>query len=213
MKNKFILIPIVTAFLTLPILAPVAFSEDEAKPGMQDQMSMPPEMQAKFAEAKVKGQPNENHKILDPIVGDFEATSKMWMSPDAQPMESKATATNKWILGGRFVHQDYKGEWQGETFEGMGITGYDNVKESYQSLWLDNMMTGIMLSDGKYDAAAKTLTFEGTFSCPMTGKKDMKMRSVLKIMDNDTHVYEMYGQGMTGEGPEFKTMEITYKRK
>jgi len=168
---------------------------------------------AKMAEAKVKGAPGENHKILESLAGDWDATSQWWMTKDAQPMESKATASSKMVLGGRFLHQEYKGEAMGEPFEGMGVTGYDNVKQEFTSVWMDNMATGIMTSSGQYDPATKSIGEQGTFSCPMTGKKDMKFRSVLKIVDNDHFTYEMYGNGMDDKGPEFKTMEINYTRK
>jgi hypothetical protein len=40
----------------------------------------------------------------------------------------------------------------------------------------------------------------------------MKLRSVLKIIDDNTHIFEMYGTGEKG-GQEAKMMEITYSRK
>lgn len=40
----------------------------------------------------------------------------------------------------------------------------------------------------------------------------MKLRSVLKIIDDHTHIFEMYGTDENG-GQEVKMMQITYSRK
>src|SRR5215470_4588351 len=43
--------------------------------------------------------------------------------------------------------------------QGMAVEGYDNVKKKFVSSWIDNMGTAIMISEGTYDAGAKTLTY------------------------------------------------------
>ncbi len=199
---------IILSLLMLSILNLPSARAEETVPGGQ---ALPPGMDAaKMAEVKLKGAPNENHKVLDAFAGDWNYTSTMRMTPDAQPMEMKGTTSSKWILDGRFLQGETKGEWMGEPFNGIAIAGYDNVKEEYNSLWIDNMATGMMVSSGKYDPATKTITEEGTFSCPMTGKKDMAFRSELKSIDADNYTYSMYQKAE--DGTEFKGMEITYTR-
>jgi hypothetical protein len=74
---------------------------------------------------------------------------------------------------------------------------------------MDNMGTGIMTGSGNYDPNTKTLTDQGTFSCPAEGQKSY--RGVTKIIDKDNFTYEWY---MTGpDGNEFRAMEIVYTRK
>jgi hypothetical protein len=74
---------------------------------------------------------------------------------------------------------------------------------------MDNMGTGIMTGSGNYDPNTKTLTDQGTFSCPAEGQKSY--RGVTKIIDKDNFTYEWY---MTGpDGKEFRAMEIVYTRK
>lgn len=41
--------------------------------------------------------------------------------------------------------------------------------------------------------------------------KEVDIREVFTIVDNDNQVMEMYGKGY--DGKEFKTMQINYKRK
>ncbi|PYL12258.1 MAG: hypothetical protein DMF48_02830 [Verrucomicrobia bacterium] len=48
---------------------------------------------------------NENHKLLADMNGSWNYTIKMWMSPDpnAQPQQSKGTASRKSAMGGRYT--------------------------------------------------------------------------------------------------------------
>jgi hypothetical protein len=156
------------------------------------------------------GAPGENHKLLNTFAGNWSCAVKMWHAADAPAEESKGTATSKWIYGGRYLHQEFKGDFGGMPFEGSGVWGYDNVKKQFFTTWIDSMSTGHMLSTGKYDAASKTYTFQGTFSNPVTGK-DEKARQVVKVIDDNKHVFEMHGNDMSN-GKEFKMMEITYTR-
>ena len=153
--------------------------------------------------------PNENHKVLGTLVGNWDNTVKSWMSPDGKPEVSKGTSEIEWIMGGRFIEQAVDGTFMGQPFEGMGIMGYDNEKKQYQSIWIDNMGTGIMTGSGNYDPKTKTLTDQGTFSCPAEGQKSY--RGVTKIINKDKFTYEMYMAGPNGK--EFRAMEIVYTRK
>ena len=156
------------------------------------------------------GSPGAAHRALDPLVGHFNATIRTWMKPGDPPMVSKGVSDNSWILDGRFVKQDYKGDWNGQPFQGLGLTGYDNLRAEYQSMWIDNMDTGMMTATGNFDATNSTLKQEGHFSCPITGEKDRWYRSELKIVNKDQQVYSSYGKDPTGK--EFKGMEIVYTR-
>lgn len=173
-------------------------------------MKMDPAMQAKMEEMKKLGSPNENHKALTPFVGQWTTTVKMWMSPDAKSEESQGTADNHWIMGGRFVQQDFKGTSMGQPFEGMGLIGYDNIRGEYSNFWIDNMATGMMIGSGQYDAATQSFKTNATMSCPMTGEKNRSMRAVCKAVDENHFTHEMYMNDK--DGKEFKAMEIVYTR-
>ncbi len=112
-------------------------------------------------------------------------------------------------MGGRYLQEDFKGTMMGGPFEGMGITGFDNLKKAYVGSWVDNMGTGVTTSEGTYDAAKKTITC--TSQCPdamMT--KYVPDRMVTTLVDANTHKMEMYGPDKSGK--EFRCMEITYTR-
>ena len=155
--------------------------------------------------------PNENHKVLEQAAGEWSYTCKMWMEKDAPAQETKGNNTNKMILGGRFLQAESKGDFQGQPFEGIAITGYDNQKKEYNSIWIDSMGTGMAISKAKYDPATQTLTEKGSFSCPLND--EVKFRSEWKFIDANHYTYSMYGKGKNNKGDEFKTMEIDYTRK
>ena len=157
------------------------------------------------------GSPGEGHKALEPLVGEWTYTAQWQMSPDAPPETMTGTSTHQLIFGGRFLRQEVRGEAEGRPpFEGLGFTGYDNIRAEYQTVWFDNMATGMMRGAGQFDAAAKTLTDQGDFSCPITGEPHRWYRAAWTVVDQDHTTYESYSR--TPEGREFKSMEIHYSR-
>jgi hypothetical protein len=106
---------------------------------------------------------------------------------------------------GAYLQSTYKGDFMGQPFEGLGLLGFDVKEKKYVNLWMDTMSTTYMASAGEMDPAAKTLTFKGTFPDPVTGKA-MPYRMVTKIVDENQHVFSMYG---VKEGKEALEMEIT----
>jgi hypothetical protein len=93
------------------------------------------------------------------------------------------------------------------TFKGMGIEAYDNVKKKFVASWIDNMGTGIELSEGTYDATSKSFTYTAEVE-PVPGMKS-QAREVLQLTDKDHMSLEWFeNQG----GQEKKTMEINYTR-
>jgi hypothetical protein len=161
---------------------------------------------------------NENHKLLTDSVGNWSYTVKMWMNgdPSSKPDISKGTATRKAIMDGRFVVMDVNGKMEmpgpdgkvkSMTFKGHGLEGYDNVKKKFVGTWMDNMGTGIMMSQGDYDPATKTFTYNSEVEM-MPGMKTA-VREVLKMTDKDHMTFEWYeNRG----GQDVKTMEINYTR-
>ena len=154
--------------------------------------------------------PSEHHQVLDFLVGKWNYTARSWITPDAPPREFKGTTEHKWILGNRFLLQEHKGEVDEQPFEGLGITGYDNLKGEYPSVWVDNTKTGMMISTAQYDPATKTFSEKGTFTDTITGQKDKTFRGYCKIINNDYYTYDFYVLGL--DGKEFKFAELQYTR-
>jgi len=167
-----------------------------------------PKMEEMMKKAEAAGKPGAGHKALEPLVGDWNTEVKMWMDPSAPPTVNKGTAKSTWDMQGRFVRQEFKGEFMGKPFRGLSFTGYDNVKQKYNNVWIDDMSTTMFTSEG--EASGKVLTFEGSYACAMTGEKDKAAKQIYRIISPDKHVFEMHDPS---KGANSKTMEITYTRK
>jgi hypothetical protein len=202
----------IPSFAQSPAESPAAATRPVTSPPGQPN---PQEMMKQMMELSTL---NENHKVLSDLNGNWNYTIKFWMDPDpnAKPQESKGTATRKSIMGGRYFVMDVTGKMQmpGEDgkmkdmqFKGMAIEGYDNVKKKFVASWIDSMGTGIQFSEGTYDPATKSFTFNMEME-PVPGMKS-QVREVLKVPDNNHMMLEWYE---TQGGQERKTMEINYTR-
>jgi hypothetical protein len=153
--------------------------------------------------------PGDMHKMLESASGDWHEDLTMWMAPGAPPTKAQAECTNSMVLGGRYQESIHKGEMMGMPFEGKSTVGYDNSRKIFQSTWIDNMGTGIMYTEGKYDPATKSVTFTGSAVDPGSGNME-KVREIMHFTDEKTQKMEMY---MTKNGKEFKTMEINFTKR
>ena len=161
------------------------------------------EMQKKMEAA---GTPGPAHKALDAFVGNWKAEVKCWMEPGGPPHVSQGTAKVTWILRGRFLEEEFHGEMMGKPFTGRSLMGYDNIKQTFNTVWVSDMQTSIFTSEGKGENGNKVITLEGKSNCPATGRKDVPMKTVFRVISPDKHVFEMFNDGA-------RTMEITYTRK
>src|SRR5262245_57964290 len=114
----------IACLLAAPALAQEAKTEKKAasKKGEPDQAAMMAAME-KYAT------PGENHAHLKALVGSWTATVKFWMAPGAPAQESTATSECKLIMGDRYLQEEVRGSFGGMPFQGMGLTGYDNLKK------------------------------------------------------------------------------------
>jgi hypothetical protein len=161
-------------------------------------------VEAQWAEfAKV----GEEHKQLARLAGRWKVEVKsLYPNPD-QPTTSEGTANFRVLLGGRYLQQNFRGEFEGQEFRGVGISGYDNTKGKYVGAWMDTMGTGIMTTEGEYNADKHELVETGVSSTPMG---EAKFKMVSRYLDDDKFVFEM---SMLDEaGKETKMMEMTYTR-
>lgn len=156
--------------------------------------------------------PGEMQKMLAKSDGMWTGETTMWMEAGGKPMTSKSEATNKMIFDGRYQVSEHKGNFMGMPFEGMSIVAYDNAKKKFVSTWVDNMGTGIMHTEGDWDAAKKSIEFKGKMTDPSRPGKDCDVREVFTFVDDNTQIMEMYGPD-SKTGKEYKTMEIKYTRK
>ncbi len=183
--------------VALPILAD-HHEKSEGAPDMAEAM-------AAMNEAMT---PGEHHEFLASLAGEWTYTSTMWMDPSQPPMKTSGESEKSMILGGRYLQERSSGNMMGMTFNGRGVTGFDNLAGNYVNTWIDNMGTGVLITQGQRDG--KTLTMKGEMTDPMS-RQAMKVRMVTSVIDADHHHFDFYIAVPGGE--ELKSMEIDYARK
>jgi hypothetical protein len=154
--------------------------------------------------------PSPTHKMFAKFNGDWNEEITMWPAPGAPAQKMNATCSNKMILNGLYQESIHNGNFNGMTFEGRSTMGYDNAKKVIFSTWIDNMGSGMSYLEGNYDESSKTVTMKGKMVDPSTGKEN-QLRQVVKLVDDNTQLVEMYTTG--ADGKEFKNMEIKITRK
>lgn len=215
MKNKFTL-----AFTALVFVFTGAFAQTQPEKKSQPKQKAAPSQKAqpKMDAAAMQEQgmkawmaymtPGPMHEMMAKCNGDWKEEVTYWMVPGGEPTKSTSSCTNSMIMGNRYQETKHTSSMNGMPFEGYGILAYDNGKKIFVSTWIDNMGTGIMYLEGKWDEKNKTIHFSGKTVDPMTGK-DMHVREEFKLIDDNNQFMEMY---MTQNGKEFKSMEIKFSR-
>src|SRR5688572_10491707 len=98
------------------LAASFVLAEDNAASKKAD-----PKMEEMMKKAEAAGAPGAAHKALEPLVGEWNAEVKMWMAPDAPPTINKANAKSTWAMKGRFVREEFNGEFMGKPFHGLSF--------------------------------------------------------------------------------------------
>jgi len=176
----------------------------------QEAPKMSAEQQAMMDAWQKASTPGAEHKQLaEQFAGTWTTKQTMWMDPSAPPMSETGKAVNTALFGGRQVRMEFSGGFMGQPFEGIGYTGYDNVRKRYTSFWADSMGTGSMNLLGDYDAATKTYSFTGDMPDVMKPGGMLAIRETVRIVDADHMVMEMFEPH---DGKEVRTMQIEYTR-
>lgn len=193
---------IFSIFVIIAVISSVAaVAADDARALSHDEMMA---VYIKYAT------PGQNHKLLEPLIGSWNVFTKFQMGPDTPMDSSTGTSESKWILGGRFVSEEVTGDMGGMPFHGLGLTGYDNYKQKFFNILMDEMSTTYMISAGAVDSSGKIITMTGTYEDYLTGGKVKLFKMVTRIINADKHINEMYDS--SADGKEYKTFEATYNR-
>ncbi len=149
------------------------------------------------------------HKKLVEGAGDWVWETVSYMGPGGAPIKGEMKVHARSILGGRFLVEEVVGKTMGQSFTGMAITGYDNVRKEYQSLWMDSMSTRMTLSTGKENKKGE-VHFSGTM-VDVVSPKGRPFRSVTLDRGKDHHEFKMF-DSIPGTKKEFLVMTVSAKR-
>ena len=121
---------------------------------------------------------------------------------------SDGVSEHRFVLGGRYLEQVYRGTSMGMPFEGIGYTGYDNAQRKYVGTWMDTFGTGLMNSVGVGRPKDDEIGFLSEVIDP-TGKP-VRFDCKIRIRDRDHHSFEMWTKAPSGR--RYRAMLVEYTR-
>jgi hypothetical protein len=176
-------------------ISQLAVSQDSAnKPATQPQ-EMPAWM--------VRGLPGPGHRALDPLIGTWKVRMNIHgtfgRDPDAPPIISEDLLCHReWVPGGRYLEDTMQGTAAGGTYWRRGWLGYSNMDRRYEWVTIDAVNSTMMSYAGAPGSGSSMpITMSGVFTDQgVAGEsavgKSVPMRTVIKIENNDRHVFELY---------------------
>ena len=196
--GRFQTVAVVAAASILSAVGAYSLAQPEpAKPTTPP--ALPPEAEAWMKAAE----PGEQHKLLEKLAGEWSATVKSRFTGDWQ--ESKATIRGRMTMGGRYLVSSFQGTLAGQPLTGQQVIGFNNITKKFESVWRDNMGTGMMIESGT--GAGNSFTTTGESQDPFG--KTIKSKTVCTIGDG-TYTVEMFQPGP--DGKEAKVFEMSCTR-
>ncbi len=186
------------AFVAAAVLSgSQVLSQDKGPKGGEDQ-------EAQIKAMMEMAAPGEFHDHMKPLAGVWTCSVKYWPAPGSRPHKSTATMEKKWILGGRFLTEEYKGTiFNNMPFAVFSVMGYDKTQKKYFVIHMDTTGTGFETAFGTCDASCKVFTFRGD--------KESDPWDTLEIVNNDKNISRAFRKGP--DGKEWTFLEIIATRK
>ena len=89
-------------------------------------------------------------KQLAVLAGSWDVAGQIKADPNGTWTDFKATCTFTSVLDGAVLQEDYKGDFQGMPFNGIGLFCYNREIKKWQTSWIDNMSATLSLYEGDY---------------------------------------------------------------
>ncbi|MBX3463844.1 MAG: DUF1579 family protein [Planctomycetes bacterium] len=146
------------------------------------------------------------HEALAMFAGSWSSVCELQAMPGVPGHEEaqKSTGTERaeLVCDGLWLKTSFRGEHDGQPFEGLWLVGYDPQQQKYRGIWVSSMDEPPMECDGGYDAATKTWTFTGA-------TPHGPMRSVTTFADADHFTEVCY---LEADGKEVECMRMVRTR-
>lgn len=107
--------------------------------------------------------PGPMHDRLEPLVGRWRVTMRVWPAPGAEPVTSSDfSATRGWILGGRYLQENLTGTLGGNPSSRTMFLSYNNLEERYELVSMDSFEPGQMWYTGRESSGPDRIELYGT---------------------------------------------------
>jgi Protein of unknown function (DUF1579) len=162
-----------------------------------------------------KMQPAAEHKTLAALDGKW-STDVLYRMGDGPTLKARGVATNRMILGGRFLESratsnNPAGPGLGDAnVESLTIYGFDRRTGDYTSVGFDTMGTYWVSAAGKMSEGQSIVMSGETLDDHAGSKEIRKYDMVLRVVDPDTYVTEIIFK--FANRPDLKLVEVTHRR-
>jgi Protein of unknown function (DUF1579) len=203
---KLMMLAAVVCAVAVPALA------QNARAQSTTQQAVPPWMQ--------RGIPSSGHAALARLVGSWRVElsiyGTMGRSPDLPPLVSRDIRTTRvWIADGQYIEDTTEGTVEGKPYWRRGWLGYSNLDRRYEWVTVAPRVP-MMIYLGKPGSGEQmpievtgVFTDQGVVSEQTVGKP-VGQRTVIRIENNDRHVFELYFT--PPEGKEQLALRMEYAR-
>ena len=191
--------------------------------------SFPPQENAEQNAHSVEGlrkwlatiNPSKHHEKLEHFVGKWDVVFRVYMGgPGSPPIENGGTSEITWVLGKRYIMEQYKGTtlmpdmktgaMKKVPYEGIGFQGYANYRNMYTGTWMSNLATNILSHTGSVDPSGKVFRSYGKMDEPMLNVIGRTVKYETKIIDENKHTMKIFD---LHAGDDYLVIELIYTRK
>jgi hypothetical protein len=154
--------------------------------------------------------PQNEHKWLQRLVGNWTFEGECSMGPDQPPMKNNGTELVK-PLGELWTVGHMSGEVPGSGMSRSIMTlGYDPQKKRFVGTFVASMMTYLWIYNGALDASGTTLILDCEGPSFAEEGKLAKYQDIIEIIDENHRTLRSQFMGPEGQWVPF--MKSTYRR-
>lgn len=153
-------------------------------------------------------EPQQEHRWLEQLLGEWTCESVCQMGPDQPPMTSTGRETVR-SFGGLWTIGEGSGGTTEGTWHAIMTLGYDPRIQRFVGTFIATMMTHLWVYNGGLDATGKILTLDAE-GPNFTDGSMMKYQDIIEIISPDERTLSSRMQLPDGTWQHF--MKATYRR-
>jgi len=156
-------------------------------------------------------EPQQEHRWLEKLVGEWTFEGECVMGPDQPPMKNQG-CENVRSLGGLWTIGEGEGSMpDGGTMTSIMTLGYDPKAGHYVGSFIASCMTHLWIyNKGSLDASGKVLALDADGPC-FSGEGTAKYRDSIEFLSDDHRILRSEVLGEDGQWHQFMTAH--YRRK
>lgn len=155
-------------------------------------------------------EPQDQHRWLLQLVGEWDYHHECNMGPDQPPMKSSGKQTTR-ALGELWILGDITGKTPGGSDVHSVITlGFDPARARFVGTFVSSCMTHLWPYDGSLDASGRVLTLDSEGPSFAGDGSMAKYQDIIEVISIDYHTMKSQFQNADGSWTQF--MNGTYHR-